>query len=54
MDITVKPVTQIQEEHEAEFLKHSLNRQAFIDMIKDEVSHDVDMANPVPVLQQVA
>ena len=53
MDIIIKPISQIQEEHEAEFFKHSQNRQAFIDMIKEEVGHEVDYDHPIPVFQQV-
>lgn len=54
MDIIVKPIVQIQEEHEAEFLKHSQNRQAFIDMIKAEVAEEVDYQHPIPVFQQIS
>lgn len=53
MDITIKPVSQIRADHQTEFLKHSENRQAFINMIKEEVGQEVDLENPVPIFQQI-
>lgn len=54
MDIVIKPIGQIQEEHHGEVLKLSESHMAFIEAIKQEVGEEYDNINsPEPLFHQL-